>query len=215
MTARPNSLSAPYDFMRTAQHRAPSRTTSENWGRSSGGYGDEDSSTSGYGSVLLYVRKGLGRRDIVEAAVQFARDVQKRAAMRWSIVPLSHGWDGPLKHLGTDVPMRRHPAGSVVEDMIDQTCAMAGDVLDPGRTVVTALFPPTDIRSLYRGKTRVERGDLLVFIDLNEAPLFERGAHEVVQRMRRQVALMSVAPGLDQATWMYPGEFERVGGGSC
>jgi hypothetical protein len=53
-------LRAPSMVVRQARNRAPIRTTSENRGRSSENYGDEDSSTAGYGSALLYVRKRRG-----------------------------------------------------------------------------------------------------------------------------------------------------------
>ncbi len=195
-------------MVRMARDRAPTRTTSENWGRSGGYHGDEDASTSGYGSVLLYVRRGLGHPDIVEAAVHFIREVQRRTTRRWTLVPLSHGWDDGLRHLGTDVTMRRDMYSDVIARLSADTCAMAGDDADDGRTLVEALFPPTDIRSLYQGKTRVERSDLLVFVDI-APPLFGREAHETMLRMRRQVVLMAMAAGRDGARWGHMEEFER------
>ncbi len=199
---------APPEVIRTARDRAPTRTSGENWGRSFGYHGDEDSSTSGYGSALLYVRKGLGRPDIVGAAVHFIREVQYRAARRWTLVPLSHGWDDGLMHLGTDTPMRRDMPGDVVARLVADTCAMAGEGLDETPALLTTLFPPTDFRSLYQGKTYVERGDLLVFVD-HTPPLFGREPHETAQRMWRQVVLMTVAMGADAVRWGHLEDFER------
>lgn len=191
---------APTPVVRTARNRAPTSTISENWGRNFGYYGDEESSTSGYGSALLYVRKGLGRPDIVEAAVHFIREVQRHTTRRWTLVPLSHGWSNGLRHLGTDVQMRRDMNGEVIKRLVADTCAMAGDDLDEGRALVTSLFPPTDIRSLYGGKKRVERSDLLVFVDL-APPEFAGGPLETARRMRRQVVLMTVGAERDSVGW--------------
>lgn len=199
-------LRAPSGVVRLARHRAPTRTTSENSGRSGGFYGDEDSSTSGYGSVLLYVRKGLGSPEIVTAAVSFVREVQRHTTRRWTLVPMSHGWSDRLRHLGTDTLMRRNMPEHVVDKLIADTCAIAGADIDNGHNPVTALFPPTDIRSLYQGKTCVERDDLLVFVD-REAPVFSDGADKTAQRMRRQVVLMMVALDGSGVRWGHWEEF--------
>lgn len=208
MTKDPIDLRAPSLLVRTARDRAPTRTSSENWGRSGGYHGEDDSSSSGYGSALLYVRRGLGHPDIVGAAVHFIREVQRRATRRWTLVPLSHGWDGDLRHLGTDTPMRRDMYSDVIARLVADTCAMAGDEAALGRARVDALFPPTDIRSLYRGKTRVERGDLLVFVDI-APPVFGSEARETVLRMHRQVVVMTVAHRRDEVRWGHWEEFER------
>ncbi len=107
MNSRSSAFAAPYRIIRRIRNYAPSRTISENWGRSGGFYGDEDETTSGYESVLIYVRRGLGRPEIIAPVIEFALKVQREYSARWTLIPLSYGWSDELKHMGTDIVMNR------------------------------------------------------------------------------------------------------------
>ncbi len=197
MNSRRSAFAAPYQIIRRIRNYAPSRTISENWGRSGGFYGDADESTSGYESVLIYMRRGLGRPEIIAPVIEFALEVQREYSARWTFIPLSYGWGDELKHMGTDIVMNRSMGADKITPVL---CQVAGDVVEPGTAVVPKLFPRTDIRSLYQGKVRVTERDLLVFVDLEDGPRLAEGIR-ISGQMKRRFVVVSVGDALDRADW--------------
>ena len=197
MNSRSSAFAAPYRIIRRIRNYAPSRTISENWGRSGGFYGDEDETTSGYESVLIYVRRGLGRPEIITPVIGFALEVQREYSARWTLIPLSYGWGDELKHMGTDIVMNRSMRADKVTPVL---CEVAGDVVEPGAAVVPKLFPRTDIRSLYQGKVSVTERDLLLFVDLEDGPQLADGIR-ISGQMKRRTVMVSVNEALDAAEW--------------
>ena len=197
MNSRRSAFAAPYQIIRRIRNQAPSHTISENWGRSGGFYGDADESTSGYESVLIYMRRGLGRPEISAPVIEFALEVQREYSARWTLIPLSYGWGDELKHMGTDIVMNRSTRADKITPVL---CEVAGDVVEPGAAVVSKLFPRTDIRSLYQGKVRVTERDLLVFVDFEDGPRLDEGIRMPGQ-MKRRTVVVSVSDSLDRADW--------------
>jgi hypothetical protein len=197
VNSRRSAFAAPYQIIRRIRNQAPSRTISENWGRSGGFYGDEDESTSGYESVLIYVRRGLGRPEIIAPVIEFALEVQREYSARWTLIPLSYCWGDELKHMGTDIVMNQSMRADKITPVL---CEVAGDVVEPGAVVVPKLFPRTDIRSLYQGKVRVTDRDLLVFVDFEDGPQLAEGIL-ISGQMRRRTVVVSVNEDLDAAEW--------------
>lgn len=197
MNSRRSAFAAPYQIIRRIRNQAPSRTISENWGRSGGFYGDEDESTSGYDSVLIYVRRGLGRPEIIAPVIEFALEVQREYSARWTLIPLSYGWGDELKHMGTDIVMNRSMRADKITPVL---CEVAGDVVEPGAAVVPKLFPRTDIRSLYQGKVRVTDRDLLVFVDFEDGPWLAEGIR-ISGQMRRRTVVVRLNEAMDTAEW--------------
>lgn len=202
MKSSKTPFSAPWPIVRKATSRAPQRTVSENWGRQGGFYGDDDVTTRGYESVMLYVRKGLGIPEIILPVVKFAFQVQQDLGAKWTLVPVSHGWGNELKHLGTDFPMRYLNESFRSNKIADAIGQMAENQIDPGPVVIRKLFPPTGLRSLYGGKIKVSRDDLLVFVDIEGDLKFDfRQRFRLGTSMQRQMVFVEVSPSLDRASW--------------
>jgi hypothetical protein len=204
-------FTASWPIVRKARDRAPSRTVSENVGRRGGYHDGADVTTRGYQAIVLYVRKGLGRPEIILPVVKFVFEVQQELRKPWTLVPLSHGWGDELKHLGTDLPMRYVNESSRSEKITDQICGLAGQDLELGQVAVQQLFPRTDARSLYGGKIKVTRDDLLVFVDFEEGMEFDyRLRLKLGPAMQRQVVLAEMTPELDQVTWVFAPKKIRI-----
>jgi hypothetical protein len=155
---------------------------------------------------MLYVRKGLGRPEIILPVVRFAFEVQQELRKPWALVPVSHGWGDELKHLGTDLPMRYINESSRAESIAQEICRMAGQELDPGPVTVRQLFPRTDVRSLYGGKVNVTPDDLLVFVEPEGELLFDCRLRWVLgDRMQRQVVVAEAPPSTDRLNWSFAG----------
>jgi len=147
--------------------------------------------------VLIYVRRGLGRPEIITPVIEFAIEVQREYSARWTLIPLSYGWGDELKHMGTDIVMNRSMRADKITPVLSE---VAGDVVEPGSAVVPKLFPRTDIRSLYQGKVRVTERDLLVFVDLEGGPHLADGIR-LSGQMRRRTVVVSVNEALDAVEW--------------
>jgi len=202
MAFNKSPFSVPSNILIKAKSLAPRRTVSENWGRGGGFHGDTDVTTRGYDSIMLYVRKGLGRFDIILEAIKFAFEVQSSVRKMWTLVPVSHGWGDKLKHLGTDYAMRYINESSRREQIAQDVCQLAGDKIEPGAAPVCELFPRADVRSLYDGKIKVTDRDLLVFVDLEDAVLFHcRLRGRIRQSMQKRMVLAGVSEEFHRATW--------------
>lgn len=197
MNSSGSPFAAPRHVVRSLRDRRPSRTTSENWGRPGGFYGDDDGTTSGYETALLYVRRGLGRPEIIKPVIKFILEVQREYSARWTLVPMSFGWGDQLKHMGTDIVMH---CSMFADEILAPLCKVAGDVVTPGEAIVPVLFPGTDLRSLYGGKVKATERDMLVFVDLAGGPKLADDV-TTTAKMRRQSAIVIVNETLDAATW--------------
>jgi len=194
-------FTAPWRIISKARSRAPSRTVSENWGRSIGYYGDADETTHGYEAVLLYVRKGLGHMEIILPVVRFAFKVQNELRKPWTLVPLSYGWGDELKHLGTDIPIRYVNDSANNRYIAKDICKLAGQELESDPAVVPQLFPRTDVRSLYGGKVKVTGRDLVVFVDGDGQLALDAALLRGARVRARDIVRVSVSDERDGCEW--------------
>jgi len=202
MTRPSSSFKPPSSVTRKVTNLAPTRTVSENWGRSGGFYGDEDLTTAGFDSVLLYVRKGLGHMDILQPVINLALEVQNEVGIRWPLVPLSYGWGNTLKHLGTDIIMGYVNDWGTRERLAKKVCGLAGEGLEPGIAIVPQLFPQTDVRSLYGGKVRVTDRDLLIIVDVEGSVRFHPRIRDRLRSgIRKRMVLLEVTKDLSSGKW--------------
>ncbi|MFO7608237.1 MAG: hypothetical protein R6X35_03405 [Candidatus Krumholzibacteriia bacterium] len=205
MIRSPTPFAPPAGLLRTVKSRAPVRTASENWGRSGGFYGGEDLTTRGYGAVIVYVRKGLGRMEAILPVVEFVLTVQRGVCRRWPLVPLSHGWGEDLKHPGRGFDMGYTSDAFAAPRIAETLCALAGTDLEAGPAVIAALFPPTGPYNLYHGKISVSRDDLLVFVDLEGQLVFHR---RLMGRLRandlQRMVFVHAPETLDSTRWIQP-----------
>lgn len=221
MFPKKSPYSSSTSFQRKTSSRAPSQTVSENWGRRGGFFGAEDITTSGYESVLLYVRKGLGHTEIIQPVIDFILAVQKGVCKKWPLVHLSFGWGNELKHFGSGFSLGYTSDWNMRERIAKEVCRLAGDELDRGDVEIPNLYPATGGRSLYGGKTRVNIRDLLVFVDLEGGIVFHKGMRYRFPSTRRsRMVLAEVSMELEKTIWKIapkelrfsgPEEFKAVG----
>jgi hypothetical protein len=144
---------------------APSSTLSENYGRTGGYYGDEDEETSGYSAVMIYVQLGLqDYYDVILEAVRLVLKVQLGYRKKYPIVISAFGKGIEFIHEGKYFEM-----GYMNDKFSDTKIAEKLKLLSSKDTsetpaVIHKLFPKTDMRSLYGGKTRFEQNDFMVII---------------------------------------------------
>lgn len=188
-------------LVRKIRERAPTKTISENWGRTGGYYGDSDESTRIYRAVLVYIEQGLGAAQPLFEAVRKVIDKVQPNNVRYIVIPVAYGDDGQLHHGGRPIPVHgelRFTAGRVFLE----TCMKVSGDIAVERPYVPALYPKTDIRSLYQGKIAVDRNDLLLFITRTAPLMFAAQAVAKVRRCRKQAVVVSY-DGAENAEWSF------------
>lgn len=193
---------APSALQRKVFNHAPHRTTSENWGRQGGFYGDDDVTTCGFESVLIYVRKGLGHQEVIKPVVDFVLAVQNELEAKWPLIPLSYGKEKELNHLGTSFTMGFVNDRSALARITSAVCELAGQEQEEGTSLVHKIFPKTDMRSFYTGKVAVKRDDLLVFVDYDGELFFHPSVKNRLRIVgRNRMVFVGVDRGMKGSTW--------------
>jgi hypothetical protein len=172
-------------------------------GRRCGYYDEEDESTTGYDSVLVYVRKGLGDQEILEPVIDFILKVQQGMGKPWPLVPLSHGWGSELKHLGRGILMGNANDRFARTRVAQEVASLAGNQSDPGQSVISSLFPRTDSRSLYKGKVSVTTRDLLVFVDFQNSLAFPSSVTTPPPLFKKGTVTVEVPADRSDSLWTY------------
>lgn len=169
------NIKPPNNLFRKIRDEAPLITLSENYGRSGGYYGDEDSHTRGYRGVLIYIQKGLGNySDLVLNTVKLILSVQSEVGKKYPLVPFCFGDGDKLKHEGKYFDLGYSNDRFNDRRIADVLLNLSGN--EPGYipAVITELFPRVGTKSLYHGKTGFDRDDLLVFIGRKDEVVFSR-----------------------------------------
>ncbi len=190
----------PQIILRKIKSEAPLVTVSENYGRRSGYYGADDESSRAYYSVLIYVQKGLGdEEELFKQVVKLLLRVQKDAGIKYPLLPMSFGWGEELHH-----EKKYFDLGYLNDWMLDAKIAkvlsrISGIEPSDSPAIIPALFPKTDIRSLYSGKTKVDDKDLLVIIGKRGEVFFDAKLDpKMKSKIRKHILFVELNDGTVQ-----------------
>ncbi len=142
-----------------------------------------DADARGYGSVVVYIQRGLGNANgIVSQVLRHVASVQNDNNLEYPVFLFSFGWDdGTLHHA---VKCRNGGPGINSLGWAQALCDMATADSSPKPAVIPALFPPAKPIS---GKRKVGHDDLLVFfcrdrsVCLSEAARAQYSKHPAKQ----------------------------------
>lgn len=199
----------PLALATTIRRNAPTSTLSENSGRSGGYYGDEDEETTGYKSVILLIQKGLAKYDeLILEVVRLILAVQKGYRKKYAIVPAVFGQGADLIN-GT----RYFDMGYYTDRQSDQTIAdilnkLTGEEKSDVPAIIPYFFPKTDNRSLYGGKTAIDKNDLIIVIGRKGEVVFADDLEMMLtDSFKRRVLFVEIDD--NSAEWLYQ-EFHPV-----
>jgi hypothetical protein len=155
----------PRNLISALRNNAPSTTLSENYGRRGEYYGGEDAETKGYKSIMLFIQIGLSDyNDLILEVVKLILSVQNDFQKKYSIVPAIFGKGLDLIHATKYFDMgyiEDRQAGSTLANILK---TLTGTDKSDIPAIIPLLFPKTDMRSLYYGKTKFDRDDLMIII---------------------------------------------------
>lgn len=171
----------------------PTYVISENYGRQSNFFGDYDESASGYKAVCIYVQNGLA--DYVDLFKEIARgvfNIQAGGKRFYPLVVFGFGKTIHLQHEKKSFDFGYMNDLANVTKVAEAISRISGSI--PYKpAIIPELFPKTDIRSLYHGKTRIERDDLLIIIGReNEIFLSDTLENTITYSFRKQTLLVEI-----------------------
>lgn len=203
-------FTVPRNILITAERQMPSDDASISDGGRDGRYGgvyrgilqDSIRDVVGYDSVVIFVRKGLGKMEIIKPVIDAVVDIQKKGNRDWSLVPISHGWEDGFRN-SENYPQKknRYFAGKT-ETMARSLCELAGEDLEKGKLTITDFYPRTRTNRLCPGKSFATNEDLLVFVDVEKSPSFPaEKRHRVNLQMKRNMIFVRVSKDLSRSEW--------------
>ena len=89
----------PSNIIRKIRNNAPSYTSSENYGRRGGYYGDSDEVARSYKGICIYVQNGLAdKTDLFKVIVKAIFKIQRSNARKYPLLVFGFGDSEILQH---------------------------------------------------------------------------------------------------------------------
>jgi len=164
--------------------------------------GDYDETYSGYKSVIIYIQKGLSDySELIENVARLALNIQKGGGRKYPLIPVSFGQEEELTHEG-----KYFDLGYINDYLNDTEIAKALMRLSTNKPVnpaiIPELFPKTDKRSLYYGKTEVNEDDLLIIIGKKDQVYFDKRIENKLKKsIQRRILFVEIAE--DKINWIF------------
>lgn len=158
------NIKIPNSIIRRIIREAPTYTVSENYGRTGGYYGDSDEYAKSYKSICIYVQNGLEEKiDLFKIIAKAIFKIQINNCRKYPLLVFGFGDTKNLQHenkyfdLGYSNDVYNY-------NKIAKTISRISGKRTVGQAIIYELFPKTDVRSLYHGKIRIDKDDLLIII---------------------------------------------------
>ncbi len=183
----------PNRIIQKLKNSAPRYDVSENSGRRGGYYGDANESAAGYKSICIYVQNGLAEyAELFKEIAKGIFKIQSNNMRKYPLVVFGFGNTAKLQH------EKKHFAFGYLNDSfndskVSQTIVRISGSTQCNPAIIPELFPKTDSRSLYTGKIKIEREDLLIIIGKeNEIFFSETIKEKITDRLKKQILLVVI-----------------------
>ncbi|MCD4691595.1 MAG: hypothetical protein K8R79_01680 [Calditrichales bacterium] len=166
----------PFRIVSKLKQLAPSCSSGTS-NRRFGYYGDDEYEGRGYNSVLLYIQNGLGNyRKLIKEIVRMILNIQEDTCKTYQLLPFGFGNTKTLQHEKKHFKLgyARGIASVNISGITDVILRISDAETVTAPAIIPELFPKVDIRSLYHGKTRVDRDDLLIVIGKKDEVHFNK-----------------------------------------
>jgi hypothetical protein len=186
-------IKLPDQIVRRIQREAPTHDISENYGRRGGYFGDYDDSAAGYKSVCIYVQNGLAEHlDLFKEIVRGIFKIQSNNQRMYPLIIFGFGSSNHLQHEKKFFDFG-YMNDSLNDIKVAETIARISGSTLYNPAIIPEMFPQTDSRSLFTGKTRIDREDLLVIIGLeNEVFLSETLKDKITDSLKKHILLVEI-----------------------
>jgi len=183
----------PNSIIRKIIEKAPTYTVSENYGRRGGFYGDSDEYAKGYKSICIYVQNGLEEKtDLFKIIAKAIFEIQENNCRKYPLLVFGFGDTKYLQH------EKKYFDFGYLNDVynvnkVAKTISRISGNKTVRRAIIPELFPKTDKRSLYAGKIKIDRDDLLIIIGRNnEVFISENLKNKIKPNINKQIFLVEI-----------------------
>ncbi len=189
----------PYKIISRLRSNAPTRETG-GWGRRHEPCSGGESEAVGYKSVCIFVQNGLA--DHVELFKEIAKGIfkiQQNVGMKYPLLVFGFGNTDHLQHENKYFEFGFVNDSYKYKKVADTIARISGDT-PATPAIIPQLFPKTDMRSFYHGKTKIDKDDLLVIIGReDEVFLNESLQGKIRGKLKKQI--LSVEIGEDEVAF--------------
>jgi len=171
-----------------------------------GTYDESSEYARSYKSVIIYVQNGLA--DHIELFKVIAKSIftiQSTGARKYPLLVFGFGSTKDLQH-----EKKYFDFGYLNDkyniEKVAQTISRISGHNSNKNSIIPALFPKTDMRSLYSGKTKIENDDLLIIIGKENEVLFNSELkHKINRSIKNHILFVDV--DMEEVKWHF-GKFE-------
>ncbi|ALO17450.1 hypothetical protein L21SP5_03857 [Salinivirga cyanobacteriivorans] len=191
----------PYRILSDLKYYAPSFSKE---GDSRGyGYDEYEETYRSYKSVLVLVQKGLANySDVFSAVADTIIKIQEEPGRKYPIIVASFGDKEHLEHEGKYFEM-----GYMYDRYQDTEIAKCMSQLSTEEEVCPAtipeLFPKTDLRSLYDGKSTLPDEDILIIVGKKNEVFFHSNLKEKIIRRSKERCTLLVEIDANDVNWVF------------
>ena len=159
-----SKITFPKNMINQIRSDAPSYQTSENYGRSSGYYGDSEDYGRSYKSICIYVQNGLeSEMELLKVLSKAIFKIQASNKRKYPLLIFGFGNTEYLQHKNNHFMLGYLNSWHYATKIAETIARISGNK-PVKNAIIPELFPNTDIRSLYGGKTKIDQDDLLIII---------------------------------------------------
>ncbi len=190
---RYGKLKIPASIISKLKYNAPTYDVSENYGRPGGFFGDYDERASGYKAVLIYIQNGLA--DYLPLFKNIARalfQIQEGCKRRYPLVVFGFGTTDYLQNDGKYFDFG-YANDWYNDNKVAETMARISGSNRIVPAIIPELYPKPGTQNPYKGKSRIDREDLLVIIGkIDEIFFCEKFAERITYNLRKQILFIEL-----------------------
>ena len=168
-----SKITFPKNMINKIRSDAPLYQTTENYGRSGGYYGDSEDYGRSYKSICIYVQNGLeSEMELLKVLSKAIFKIQASNKRKYPLLIFGFGNTEYLQHKNNHFMLGYLNSWHYATKIAETIARISGNK-PVKNAIIPELFPNTDIRSLYGGKTKIEQDDLLIIIGKKDEVLLD------------------------------------------
>lgn len=183
----------PNRILRKIKRATPSYSSGGSSIRSPGIYTESGEYSSGYKNIIIYVQNGLSEKnDLFLKIAKSIFKIQSNNSRKYALLIFGFGNTKNLQHENKYFDFG-YINDAYNDHKIVRTISRISGNNKVNKAIIPELFPKTDIRSLYHGKTKVKRDDLLIIIGNKGEVFFSKDIRDKIKtRIRKRMLLVEI-----------------------
>jgi hypothetical protein len=182
----------PFRIIQKLKITAPTYEVGENRGMRMDYHSEYEQTVSGYRAVCIYVQNGLSiYNDLFKEVAKGVFSIQTGNQRKYPLFVFGFGKTSHLQHENKYFDFGYLNDSSNVSRVAEAIANISGSIkCNPA--IISELFPKTGTAGLYRGKTSIEREDLLVIIGKENQVFLDETLKNTLYYLKKQILLVEI-----------------------